>query len=238
MSHDVDIQNVKHLRGLTGAGVLDCRNALAQTDGDIEQARKLLAREGKKASRSRRDRVAEEGRVALADNSRGVSMVKLVCETDFAARTEHFEQMARRAARHMLEQTRLTEGKILPGRMLLARDPQLSYQLDELRNQVGQRVELERVVKLSQPEQGQLGHYLHMDQTVGSLIEIEAELEVQDTVELAHEMAMQVAALDPLQPSNMLASSFIREPQMTVRRYLQEVGGATIHRFFRFATKR
>lgn len=240
MSENVDIQKIKHLRGLTGAGIMDCRTALQEHDGDIERARQALQKDRQPAHHGPRERVAEEGRVALSQKpaQTTAAMVKLVCATPKGARHPDFQKLAHKMARATLAQTELAEGKILPGRALLQQNDELTHQLKTLRKKLDQRVELERIVWLQARPNHQLGAYLHADQTVGSLVEFQPEPDLREPGQLAHEMAMQVAALDPFQVSDMLKSSFIREPQMTVRRYLQEAGGAQIRQFFRFATKR
>ena len=91
----ISAADVKKLRDLTGAGMMDCKKALAEAEGDIEKAIELLRKKGQKLSAKRADREANEG-VVLAvvsdDHKRGV-VVKLSCETDFVAKNEDFVKL-------------------------------------------------------------------------------------------------------------------------------------------------
>jgi len=88
---------VKELRTLTGAGVLGCRNALIETEGDLEKASKVLREQGAVEAEQRKDRETNEGVVASYIHSGGRlgAMVEVNCETDFVAVTEQFETLAR-----------------------------------------------------------------------------------------------------------------------------------------------
>src|ERR1700745_3988666 len=92
--------DVKRLRDQTGAGMMDCKNALAETDGDIEGAVELLRLKGVKDAGKRAARTAANGLVTaeLTDHSVGV-LIELNCETDFVAKTDLFQQVAAEIAR-------------------------------------------------------------------------------------------------------------------------------------------
>ena len=88
---------VSELRSRTGAGIMDCKNALAETDGNIDQAIQRLREQGLRASEVKGSRVAKEGLIIsyIHPGSRVGTLVELNCETDFVARTEHFQQLAK-----------------------------------------------------------------------------------------------------------------------------------------------
>jgi len=88
---------VKELRALTGAGVLDCRNALVETEGDLEKAAKIVREQGAVEAEKRKEREANEGVVAsyIHGGGRIGAMVEVNCETDFVARTDQFESLAK-----------------------------------------------------------------------------------------------------------------------------------------------
>jgi elongation factor Ts len=93
---DITVQMVKELRQATGAGVLDCKEALKETGGDLEQAVSYLREKGMAAAAKRSEREAEEGLIGFyihAGNKVG-GLVEVNCETDFVARTEEFQQLA------------------------------------------------------------------------------------------------------------------------------------------------
>lgn len=96
----VSAQEVKELRDKTGAGMMDCKEALVEADGDQEKAMTLLREKGKAAAEKKRSRTANEGVIAYyvhGDNKIGV-LVELNCETDFVARNEDFQELGREIA--------------------------------------------------------------------------------------------------------------------------------------------
>jgi elongation factor Ts len=100
---EITTQQVKELRELTGAGVLDCRKALQATDGDFEKAAAALREKGLAAAAKKADREAREGVVELYSHGGGRVgvMVEVNCETDFVARTERFRTFAHDLALHI-----------------------------------------------------------------------------------------------------------------------------------------
>jgi elongation factor Ts len=103
MSVDISAQDVKTLRDRTGAGMMDCKNALQEADGDIEKAIELLRVKGQASAAKRGERTAAEGVVSSyihAGSKIGV-LVEVDCETDFVARTEPFQAFARDVALHV-----------------------------------------------------------------------------------------------------------------------------------------
>src|SRR5258706_427649 len=100
---EITTQQVKELRELTGAGVLDCRKALQATDGDFEKAAATLREKGLAAAAKKADREAREGIVELYSHGGGRVgvMVEVNCETDFVARTERFRTFAHDLALHI-----------------------------------------------------------------------------------------------------------------------------------------
>jgi len=93
---DITVQMVKELREATGAGVLDCREALQETEGDMEQAVAFLREKGMAAAAKRSEREADEGLIGsyIHAGNRVGGMVEVNCETDFVARTDEFQQLA------------------------------------------------------------------------------------------------------------------------------------------------
>src|SRR5579859_7224303 len=97
---NISSADIKRLRDLSGAGMMDCKNALAEADGNIEEAIELLRKKGIKDAGKRADRTAANGLVSaeLAGTSAGI-LVELNCETDFVAKNESFQELAAKIAR-------------------------------------------------------------------------------------------------------------------------------------------
>jgi len=101
---EITAQMVKELRGATGAGVLDCKTALNEHDGDFDRAVQYLREKGLAAAEKKASREATEGLVGtyVHHDSKVAAMVELNCETDFVARTEQFQTLARNLAMHIV----------------------------------------------------------------------------------------------------------------------------------------
>ena len=92
----VSIEDIKKLRHMTGAGMMDCKNALAETDGDIQAAIEIIRKKGQAVAAKREDRNAAEGCVFSGVNGNFAAVVTLKCETDFVAKNESFRALAKR----------------------------------------------------------------------------------------------------------------------------------------------
>lgn len=101
---EITTQMVKELREATSAGILDCKKALAQAEGDFDKAVEYLREKGLSAAAKKADREANEGLIGtyVHPGSRMAGMVEVNCETDFVARTEQFQELARDLAMHVV----------------------------------------------------------------------------------------------------------------------------------------
>ena len=186
--------DVKRLREQTGAGMMDCKNALGEADGDIEAAIELLRLKGAKDVNKRATRTAANGLVVaeLDGTSAGV-LVELNCETDFVAKTDLFQQVAGQIAKAAVDARaadRLT---------LLATEVRPGTTVEQLIDETGaslkEKLELGRYTRF---EGGYVASYLHrsdaaLPPTLGVLVQID-----QDKAEVAKDLAQQVAAMRPL----------------------------------------
>jgi elongation factor Ts len=100
----ISANEVRELRELTGAGMLDCKNALEEANGDLEKAKEILRRKGIEIASRREERATVEGLIVsyIHHNGRMGSLLELNCETDFVARTEDFSELARKIALHIV----------------------------------------------------------------------------------------------------------------------------------------
>ena len=95
---------VMELRNLTGAGMMDCKRALQETDGDMEQAQDYLRKKGISIAAKKSDRETNEGGVGItfSDDLKSAAMVRLACETDFVARNEQFDELLGKLGQQVL----------------------------------------------------------------------------------------------------------------------------------------
>src|SRR5436190_23453104 len=93
----ISAQDVNKLRQMTGAGMMDCKKALSEADGDFEKAIEILRKKGQKVSASRSDRDAKEGAVFVktSDDNKEAMLIALNCETDFVAKNEEFQNLGK-----------------------------------------------------------------------------------------------------------------------------------------------
>jgi elongation factor Ts len=186
--------DVKRLREQTGAGMMDCKNALGEADGDLEAAVELLRLKGAKDVNKRATRTAGNGLVAaeLDGTSAGV-LVELNCETDFVAKTDLFQQVAGQIAKAA------SEAKVTDRLTLLATEVRPGVTVEQLIEESGaslkEKLELGRYTRF---EGGYVASYLHrsdaaLPPTLGVLVQID-----QDQAEVARDLAQQVAAMRPL----------------------------------------
>jgi elongation factor Ts len=186
--------DVKRLRDQTGAGMMDCKNALNEADGDLEAAIELLRLKGAKDAGKRATRTAANGLVAaeLDGTSAGV-LVELNCETDFVAKTDLFQQVAAEIAKAA------SDGKVADRLTLLATEARPGTTVEQLIEEAGgslkEKLELGRYARF---EGGYVTSYLHrsdaaLPPTLGVLVQLD-----QDNAEVAKDLAQQVAAMRPL----------------------------------------
>ncbi|MEN0005131.1 MAG: translation elongation factor Ts [Bacteroidota bacterium] len=193
MSVKISAADVKRLRDMTGAGMMDCKKALTEAEGDFDKAIELLRKKGQKLSAKRADREATEG-VVLAvvsdDHKRGV-VIKLSSETDFVAKNENFVALAKEFATIALTNfpSDLASLLALPYNDALSVGEKVTEQLGV----IGEKIELASYERL---EAEQVAPYVHMGNKAGVLVGLNKDNE--SLFEVGRDVAMQVAAMKPL----------------------------------------
>jgi len=180
--------DVKRLRELTGAGMLDCKNALAETDGDFDKAVEALRIKGAKDVGKRAERATAEGLVAAKDGA----LIELNSETDFVAKNAEFQALADQVVRAALE-TKAADVDTLKAAKI--GDTTVEQAIADLSAKIGEKLELRRV----QYFDGNVETYLHkraadLPPAVGVLVEFTGGKDGKGT-DAAHGVALQVAAL-------------------------------------------
>ncbi len=205
---------VKELRERTGAGMMDCKAALKEADGNIEKAIDILRKKGMAQAAKRAGREAKEGLVAIRVQGKKAAIVEVNCETDFVARTEDFKSLTTLA----LDET------MTLGEKSLASDT-LSKRIAELSGKIGEKM-LVRRAKFVESKDGVLYSYVHSNNKLGVVVELGTNGAPSANAgldELGKNLAMQVAASNPLcvARSEMPASVIEREKAI----YREEVKG-------------
>lgn len=199
---------VGELRKITGAGMMECKKALEQAEGDLEQAVEILHKAGQAKAIKKIDDVIAEGSivVAIAPNAQKGVILEINCQTDFVARSEDFRAFAQQVADLALSQTNPSAEALMA---------QFEPQRLALISKLGENISLRRIHSLVAPNQGVIGHYLHGDaqsSRVAALISIDTQ-----NPALAKDLAMQVVAMNPeyLQVSDVPESRLLQEKGST-----------------------
>ena len=196
---EITAELVKNLREQTGAGMMDCKKALNETQGDMEAAVDWLRKKGLSAAAKKSGRVAAEGLVAVASAGTKAAMVEVNAETDFVARNEAFQAFALQAAKTALEQggdIEKLKTAAYPGTGRSVQD-----ELTHLIATIGENMTIRRVTMLSVP-QGVVSTYIHGALApnvgkIGVLLALESGADAAKLQELGKQLAMHVAAARP-----------------------------------------
>lgn len=181
---------VKELREITGAGMMDCKKALMETDGDKQKAIDYLREKGIARAEKKAGRIAAEGVVAaFVDEAAKVgAVVEVNCETDFVANTDKFHALVDQVAQH-IAMTNPADMEALNASSLDGK--QVSEFIKEATASIGEKIDIRRFARYETKE-GRIASYIHMGGKIGVLVELSA-----GTAELGKDVAMQIAAANP-----------------------------------------
>jgi elongation factor Ts len=200
---------VKELRERTGAGMMECKKALVESNGDLEAAAEHLRKIGLAQADKKASRIAAEGKIVLATSEDGseVVMVEINCETDFVAKDANFLAFTNAVAANALsigstDVEALMQTETNGGSLELARQALVS--------KIGENIQVRRITRLV--SSNNIGAYVHGGR-IGALIDLEG-----GDGELAHDIAMHVAALNPqyVDVDNVPADVLEKEKQFLI----------------------
>lgn len=187
---NITAADVNKLRQTTGAGMMDCKQALTESNGDFEKAIEFLRKKGQKVAANRADRASSEGAAISkvnADRTAGVSIV-LACETDFVGKNENFISLANKIAEIALNcetKEELFNAKI--------DGITVADKLIEQTGVIGEKIEIPSFQKVKAPY---VSSYIHAGNKIATLVGLSANVNGSD--EVGKDVAMQVAAMNPL----------------------------------------
>ena len=220
---------VKELREKTGAGMMDCKTALNETGGDIEAAVDWLRKKGLAAAAKKSGRVAAEGLVGVATRAAAGAVVEVNSETDFVARNELFQAFVRTVAGLAVGGNGDVEAlKEMPypgtGRTVAA-------ELSELTGRIGENLVLRRVERLAVGH-GQVASYMHNSLApglgkIGVLVALESAAAGEPVATLGRQLAMHVAAVNPLYLDTAAVPAAALERERAVLREQAKGSGKT-----------
>ena len=201
--------DVAKLRNITGAGMMDCKKALVEADGDFDKAIEILRKKGQKVAANRADRESTEGAVIAkvnADNTAGV-IIALNCETDFVAKNDDFVKLAHELAELALGKTK---------EEFLASDFQgttVAEKLIEQTGVIGEKIEIGSFETIEGPF---LGAYIHAGNKIAAITSLSAD--VDGAADAAKAVSMQVAAMNPIALDETMVSQEVIDRELDIER--------------------
>ncbi len=210
----ISAKEVKQLRDATGVGMMDCKKALQEADGDFDAAVDILRKKGQKVAAKRANREAEEGLVvtAISDDGSAGAIAEVNCETDFVARNDDFSDFASRIAQLVLAE-RPDDLEALHA--LPYNDGKtVEQELTAMTGRIGEKLAIRRFQVLVSNGR-EIVSYIHPGSRLGVLVDAGGDGEVDD---IALDVAMQVAALDPIAVDRSEVSDEVQEKEKEIAR--------------------
>lgn len=194
----ISATQVKELRDKTGAGMMDCKKALAEANGDFEKAVEILRKKGASIAAKRADRSASEGIVLarVSDDKKNAVMVEVNCETDFVAKSDDFVNFAQ------LVLDTVEKSQVTTVEELINSSVEVKNGIEETMGKVGEKTEISRFTRVSS-EDGIIVDYIHPGSRLGVLIQL-SQVPAEHAAAFytcGRDLAMQVAAMNPVSVS-------------------------------------
>lgn len=190
---NITAADVNKLRGITGVGMMDCKKALVEAEGDFDKAIEILRKKGQKIAANRQDRDAKEGYVlakSTSDGKRGV-VIALNCETDFVAKNEDFIKLATQISEKALTLKPATLDEL---KAIKLNDRTIDENITDMMGRIGEKLELSRYEVIEAPK---VAVYNHLGNRLGTLVGFSRN-EAASLETVGKEIAMQVAAMSPV----------------------------------------
>jgi elongation factor Ts len=220
---EISAKAVKSLREQTGAGMMDCKRALADAAGDIEKAIGVLRERGLAKAGKREGRATSEGVIAIAIEGTAGGMVELGCETDFVARTDDFTSLGNALAGAVAKDAAVDSAAALLDASIDGE--KVSERITAAIAVLGENVVAKRVARVAVPA-GVVGGYVHAGGKLGVLVALATSAASAEIEALVKDLAMHVAAADPtpigVAREDVPAELLAREREIFRKQALQE----------------
>ena len=216
---NITASDVAKLRRQTGAGMMDCKKALQETDGDFEKAIEYLRKKGAKVAAKRADKDATEGYVIARTNSAtdfGV-MVMVNCETDFVGKSEEFVSFVNSIADVALQHKAETLQETLA---LKIGDSTVEQKLNDMIGKTGEKMEFDTYAAINAAT---VAAYNHIGNKIGTLVGLNKN--VEGAAEAGHDVAMQIAAMNPVAIDKDFVTDEVIEKELEIGKELARQEG-------------
>jgi translation elongation factor Ts len=238
----ITAQDVNKLRTMTGAGMMDCKKALTEAEGDFEKAIEILRKKGQKVSASRSDRDTKEGSVFIkvSDDKTEAILIALNCETDFVAKNDEFQNLGKLIVETAFAKKSTTKETLLAEK---AGDLTLSDKITELVGKIGEKLEVTAFVHMKGEA---IVPYIHSGSKLGVLVSLKG-VNGKDVTEAGKDVGMQIAAMNPVAVDEKQVDKTVIEKELEIAKaqilaegkpenMVEKIAAGKLNKFFKEST--
>ena len=199
---EITASMVKELREMTNAGMMDCKKALKETNGDMAKAADYLREKGLAAAAKKASRIAAEGLVGsyFCEKCNTGALVEVNCETDFVAKTDEFKALVEDICIQVIAANPADVDALLASKFVKDETQTISDLITAKVATIGEKITVRRFTRFAATENSMVDTYIHMGGKVGVMVELSYTEKNDALVEVAHDIALQIAAASPVAP--------------------------------------
>jgi elongation factor Ts len=239
----ISAQDVNKLRSMTGAGMMDCKKALTEAEGDFEKAIEILRKKGQKVSASRSDRDAKEGSVFVksSDDKKEAVLIALNCETDFVGKNEEFQNLGKLIAETAFVNKPASKEALLT--LGVAGGLTINDKIIELVGKIGEKIEVSEFVHMTGEA---VVPYIHMGSKLGVLVSLKG-VNGKDVTDAGKDVGMQIAAMNPVAVDETQVDKTLIEKELEIAKaqilaegkpenMVEKIAAGKLNKFFKEST--
>ena len=206
----ISAADVKKLRDMTGAGMMDCKKALSEANGDFDTAVEILRKKGQKVADKRADREAKEGLILtrISDDAKKAVAIEINCETDFVARNEDFQAQANAFLDAAFDNNTANVDTLLA---IDVDGRSIADHLQDMTGKIGEKIQISKTILAT--TEGSLVSYIHPGNQLGVLVEFDGPIADE---EIGKDVAMQVAAMKPIAVTEAEVDASVVEKELEI----------------------
>lgn len=206
----ISAADVKKLRDMTGAGMMDCKKALSEANGDFDSAVEILRKKGQKVADKRADREAKEGLILtrISDDTKKAVAIEINCETDFVARNEDFQAQANAFLDAAFDNDTADVDDLLA---IEVDGRSIADHLQDMTGKIGEKIQISKTILAT--TEGALVSYIHPGNQLGVLVEFDGPIADE---EIGKDVAMQVAAMKPIAVTEAEVDASVVEKELEI----------------------
>jgi len=239
---EITAQDVNKLRSMTGAGMMDCKKALTEANGDFEKAIEILRKKGQKVSASRSDKDAKEGSVFVktSDDKKEAVLIALNCETDFVAKNDEFQNLGKLIVETAFDKKPATKEALLAEKVGALT---LNDKITELVGKIGEKIEIKEFVRMTGEA---VVPYIHAGSKLGVLVSLKG-VNGKDVTDAGKDVGMQIAAMNPVAVDEKSVDKTVIEKELEIAKaqilaegkpenMVEKIAQGKLNKFFKEAT--